>query len=198
MSVAIVTHPSTADGLLFGDQRQAAVALSQAIDGQRVLDSVQQQAGRADALFRDALGGRLVEAGGELLVGLNLGAALLGGWYKYRGLQAAARRTLENPGSGETVRLAEHRIVSRHAPYVDVVVNGQVAARVTFGIDLAFDIAMLQASVRAGRLMRLSAGECTASITWSLQGFEVARNESAPIQLPLHASLGEGIPLVAG
>lgn len=189
MTFSIETHPSTADVLLFGDPAHAASALAHAIDAPGVVDSVRQRVG-------GAFEGRLIESGGELLAGLNLGAAVLGGWYKYRGLQAAARRTLDSPGSGETVRLAEHKIVSRHAPYVDVLVSGQAVARVTFGIDLAFDIAMLQASVRAGRLMRLSAGECTASVTWSVQGFEIHRNDFAPITLPLHAALGEGIPLL--
>lgn len=189
MTISIETHPGTADVLLFGDPGHAASALAHAINMPGVADDVRQRVG---GFFERPL----IESGGWLLSGLNIGAALLGGWYKYRGLQAAARRTLDNPGVGETVRLAEHKIVSKHSPYVDVLVGGQVVGRVMFGIDLSFDIAMLQASVHRGRLTRLSAGECTASILWSVQGFEIHRNEFAPIVLPLHASLGEGIPLI--
>ncbi|MFG1876032.1 hypothetical protein ACGFIV_14465 [Sphaerisporangium sp. NPDC049003] len=196
MTVLIETKPSTADLLLFADPQNAAAALSQALDARRMLEAVGDEARRADSVFRNALNGKVAEAGGELLRGLDLGAVLLGGWQRYRDLRIAARKTVEEPSSTELVRLAEHRITSRHAPYVDVYVDGRRVTRVDFGIDLAFDITLMHASVRHGRLMSLGAGACTASVTWSVRGFPVAQNK-ASLALPLNVKLGKGILLYA-
>ncbi|WP_248959669.1 hypothetical protein [Sphaerisporangium perillae] len=194
MTVHIETEPGTADLLLFADPRNAAVELSRVLDARRTLERVEDGAQRAGSVFRDALNGRVAEAGGELLRGIDLGAVLLGGWQRYRELALAARRSVEQPGSTEMVRLAGHTITSKHAPYVDVYVEGQHVARVDFGIDLEFDVVLLQASIRNGRLMSLRAGDCTASITWSVEGFPVAQN-TARLTMPLQLRLGEGIPL---
>jgi hypothetical protein len=197
VTVLIETKPGTADLLLFAEPQSAAAALSRALDARRMLDPVAEGARRADSVFRSALNGRVAEAGGELLRGLDLGALLLGGWLRYRELRVAARKTVERPGSTELVRLAGHRITSSHAPYLDVFVDGRQVARVDFGIELEFDVVLLQAGVRDGRLMSLRAGDCTASVTWSVQGFPVAQNRAA-LSLPLHVGLGKGIPLQAG
>ncbi|MER6172427.1 hypothetical protein [Streptosporangium sp. NPDC001681] len=194
MTVSIETDPSTADLLLFGDPRYAAEALGEAIDAQRMLQTIRGGARRADTAFRDALNGNVAQAGSELLSGLDLGTCLLGGWSKYRELRLAARKTVENPGSTQLVRLAEHKITSNHAPYVEVFLDGKRVARVDFGIKLEFDIALLQAGVSQGRIMSFHAPACTASITWSVRGFTIARNE-APISFKARANLGKGIPL---
>lgn len=196
MTDFISTDPSSADLLLFTDPGQAVTSLAHAIDAEGVLDNVKERAGKAEAIFGDVLKGRVAEAGGELLKGLSLGGVLLGGWQRYRGLREAARRTLDDPGTSETVRLAQHTITSQHSPYVDVRVSGQPLGRITFGIALTFDIEMLQAGVLAGRLMRLGAGDCTAGITWSVQGFEVARKEFVLVSLPASVTLGDGIPIL--
>ncbi|MEV7966096.1 hypothetical protein AB0O34_08940 [Sphaerisporangium sp. NPDC088356] len=194
MTVLIETKPSTADLLLFANPENAVTALSEALDARRMLEAVGEGARRADSVFNSALNGKVAEAGGELLRGLDLGAVLLGGWQRYRDLRIAARKTVEQPGSTEVVRLAEHKITSRHAPYADVYVDGHRVTRVDFGIELAFDITLMQASVRDGRLISLGAGDCAASITWSVRGFPVAQNR-APLSLPFHVKLGEGILL---
>ena len=194
MTVLIETKPSTADLLLFADPRNAAEVLSQALDARRMLEAIGEGAGRADGAFHRVLNGEVAKAGGELLSGLDLGAVLLGGWQRYRDLRIAARSTVERPGSTETVRLAEHAITSKHSPYVDVFVDGQRVTRVAFGIDLSFTIALMQATVRDGRLVGLSAGDCEASVTWSVRNFPVARN-TMPIAIPLQVGLGRGIVL---
>lgn len=197
MTVLIETNPSTADLLLFADPQRAETKLSEVLDARRMLDSMGDGVQRADAVFRQTLNTRITDAAGELLRGLDLGSLLLGGWQRYRELRIAARNSVEHPGSTEMVRLAGHRITSKHAPYVEVFVDGQQVARVDFGVDLEFDIALLQAAVRNGRLMSLRAGDCTASIIWSVEGFEVARNK-AKLTLPLQVRLGAGILLYEG
>ncbi|MBT2231968.1 hypothetical protein [Nonomuraea sp. NEAU-A123] len=192
MIVTFTTHPSTADLLLYADPRHAAQELSRAVDAHRVLDEItrQVQAPPGELLHKAA------EAGATLLGGIDVGSVLLGGWAKYRSLRAAARRTLDNPGLGLMVPLAEHEVVSHHEPYVEVQVNGQPVGRVTFGIDLILHLTMVTASVRAGRLMRLTGGACTAAIACKIHGVEVARKEFELVTLPINRDLGEGFPLL--
>ncbi|MFC4586775.1 hypothetical protein [Sphaerisporangium corydalis] len=194
MTVHIETNPSTADLLLFANPQNAAAELSRALEARRMLELVEDGARRADSAFHEALNGHVAKAGGEPLSGLDLGAVLLGGWQRYRDLRIAARTTLERPGTTETVSLAEHTITSRHAPYVDVYVDGRRVTRVEFGIDLSFSLSLMEATVRDGRLMTLGVGGCVASITWSVRGFTVARNERQ-LGLPRQVGLGRGIPL---
>ncbi|MFF5109542.1 hypothetical protein [Streptosporangium sp. NPDC000509] len=195
MTVHIETEPGTADLLLFPDPGNATAELSRALDTHRTLERVEDGPQRAGSAFRGALNGRVADAGGELLRGIELGTVLLGGWLQYRELGLAARRSVEQPGSTEIVRLDGHTITSKHAPYVDVYIEGQYVARIGFGIDLEFGVGLLQASIRNGRLMSLRAGDCTASITWSVEGFPVAQN-TARLTMPLQLRLGDGIRLV--
>ncbi|MEU4703320.1 hypothetical protein [Nonomuraea dietziae] len=192
MTAAFTTHPSSADLLLYADPKRAAQELSQAVDARRVLDEIAQQvqAPRGELVHKAA------EAGAALLGGIDVGSVLLGGWARYRSLRAAARKTLDNPGMGLMVPLAEHEVVSHHEPYVEVQVNGQPMGQVMFGVDLILHLTMVQASVSAGRLMLLTGGDCTASIACTIQGVEVARKDCALVTLPINCGFGEGYPLL--
>ncbi|TMR95096.1 hypothetical protein [Nonomuraea basaltis] len=192
MTVTFTTHPSTADLLLYADPGRAAEKLSQAMDARRVLDEIRQQVQTPPG----DLARKAAEAGVELLQGIDVGMVLLNGWSKYRNLRAAARRTLDEPGTGQMVPIAEHQVVSHHEPYVEVQINGQPMGRVTFGVDLILHVTMLQASVRAGRLMRLTGGDCTASIVCKIQGVEVAKQDFVMVTLPINRDFGEGYPLL--
>ncbi|MEU7827589.1 hypothetical protein [Nonomuraea sp. NPDC049129] len=192
MTAAFTTHPSTADLLLYVDPDRAAEELSRAVDNRQVLDEIRQQV----RIPSGELAHKAGEAGAELLQGIDLGSVLLNGWAKYRDLRAAARKTLDNPGTGQVVPLAEHEVVSHHEPYVEVQVNGQPMGRVTFGVDLILHVTMMQAGVRAGRLMLLTGGDCTAAIACTIQGVEVARKDCALVTLPINCDLGEGYPLL--
>jgi hypothetical protein len=192
VSVSFTTHPSTAGLLFYADREQAARKLSEAVDAHRLIDEITRQVQAPPGeLVRQA-----AEAGADLLGGIDVGSVLLGGWVKYRVLRAAARKTLDNPGPGQMVPLAEHEIVSHHEPYVEVQVNGQAVGRVTFGVDLILHLTLVQAFVHAGRLMRLTGGDCKAAIAFKIQGVEVDRRELVLVKLPINRDLGEGIPLL--
>ncbi|MFG1707866.1 hypothetical protein ACFLIM_32130 [Nonomuraea sp. M3C6] len=192
MTATFTTHPSTAELLLYADPGRAAEELSRAVDAHRVLDEIRQQVQTPPGELVHKAGA----AGAELLRGIDVGSVLLGGWAKYRNLRAAARRTLDNPGTGQMVPIAEHEVVSHHNPYVEVQVNGQPVGRVSFGVDLILHVTLLQASVRDGRLMRLTGGDCTAAIACKIQGIEVARKDFVLVTLPINRDLGAGFPLL--
>ncbi|WP_433443657.1 hypothetical protein [Nonomuraea sp. CA-141351] len=193
MTVSFATNPSTADLLVFADPSSAVEELSRALDARRMLDEIGQNARLPPGELLD----KAARAGGELLQGIDLGSVLLGGWQKYRSLRDAARKTLSDSSDiGQMVPLAEHEIVSRHEPWVEVRINGRPAGKITFCIELIFHVTMLQAFVRRGRLMRLAGGDCTVAVSCKVQGFEVAKPELMRIGLPINRDLGEGIPLL--
>ncbi|NUR92798.1 MAG: hypothetical protein HOY71_52745 [Nonomuraea sp.] len=192
MTVTFSTQPSTADLLLRADPRQVVDELARAVDAGGVAAELAREVNApAGELVRKA-----AAAGGELLQGIDVGAVLLEGWSRYRALRLAARDTLDNPGTGRLVPLLEHEIVSHHEPYVEVQVNGQAVTRIPIGVDLKLRLVLVQASVRNGRLMRLTGGTCTAAIAFSMRGVELASRDLVKVALPLNRDLGEGIPLL--
>ncbi|MBP2706792.1 hypothetical protein JOL79_23575 [Microbispora sp. RL4-1S] len=195
MTVFIETDPSTADLLAFADPREAVRDLGAVLGARRVLETVGDGVRRLDATFRGDLTGSVAQAGARLLGELDLGTVLLVAWTRYRALVDAGHRTKGPDGGAEVVRLAEHTITSEHAPWVEVLVEGQQAYRVDFGVKLEFVIASLNAYVAHGRLTNLHAGDCTATITWSVRDFPIKQTKFAR-SIPLRVRLGDGIPLV--
>ncbi|MGP3910164.1 hypothetical protein [Nonomuraea sp. 10N515B] len=190
MTVSFRTDPNTADLLLYANPQKAGEELTRRMDG--ALDEIRQQVRTPPGELAD----KAATAGVELLRGINVGSVLLSGWATYRNLRAAARRTLDNPGTGQMVPLVDHEVVSRHEPSVEVQVNGQPVGRLRFGIDLVLHVTGLQASVRNGRLIRLTGGDCVASAVCKVQGVEVARQDYVLVTLPINRDLGEGYPIL--
>ncbi|MEW9549589.1 hypothetical protein [Nonomuraea sp. NPDC050783] len=192
MTVTFTTHPSTADLLLSADPERARAELARALDTQRVLDGTRHLLHTPP----EVLTGEAARAGVELLRGIDLGSVLLNGWVKYRRLREAARYTLDNPGAGQMVPLAEHEIVSEHKPYIEVRLDGQPVARLNCGVNLVLHLTFVQASVRAGRLVRLTGGDCAVSIVFKIEGVEVGKARLVAVTLPLNRDFGDGIPLL--
>ncbi|MCK2217667.1 hypothetical protein MF672_028310 [Actinomadura sp. ATCC 31491] len=192
MTVTFTTHPSTADLLLCADPGRAAEELARVLDARRVLEDVQRGLHTPPEL----LAGEAARAGVELLRGIDLGSVLLNGWARYRRLREAARETLDNPGTGKVVPLAEHEIVSHHEPWIEVQVDGQPVARLTCAVDLVLHLTFVRAGVRAGRLVRLTGGDCEAAVVFRIEGVEVGRVRLVTVTLPLNRDLGEGYPLL--
>ena len=120
-----------------------------------------------------------------------LGAA----WRKYEPLAAAARRSLESPGTAEIVELLDHRITSSHQPGVDITVDGVKVAEIRLDVEVAIEIHGLTAVVTDGRLSALRTGRGEASLNVSVDGAPLPP-VTRPFDLAMEMDLGEGIPLI--
>lgn len=186
MAEGITTQPASVCGVLFpGDD--AAEALGR---------SLQPPTGAVSSLSRSARRAFARDLS-ELAVGLvdlDLVQALVNGWQKHHELTAAARRTQRAPGSRETVRLATHRIVSRHEPTIDVLTGDALIARITLKLELTLEVAALEASVSRGRLLALHSGDVKVTAALAIAGVSLP-SRSTQLRLPVEVPLGDGIPL---
>jgi hypothetical protein len=125
---------------------------------------------------------------------VDLSAVLAEGWTRYAALRDAGRATVADPATSKVVELARHEITSAQRPYVDVLVNEVPVTRVNLELRLVLVIVGLAATVRAGRLVHLTGGDCEATATLAVEGATVL---SRPwrLDLPLEVPLGAGIPL---
>jgi hypothetical protein len=120
-----------------------------------------------------------------------LGAA----WRKWEPLAAAARRSLETPGSTEIVELLDHRITSSHQPGVDITVDGVKIAEIRLDVEIAIEIHGLTAVVTGSRLSALRTGRGEASLNVSVDGTPLPPL-TRPFDLAMELDLGEGILLI--
>lgn len=128
---------------------------------------------------------------------VDLAAVLAAGWSHYAALRDAGRATLADPAVSRVVELARHEITSEQHPYVDVLVDEVPVTRVNLQVRLVLVIVGLAATVRAGRLVTLTGGDCEATASFAVEGTTVL---SRPwrLDLPLEVTLGAGIPLTQG
>jgi hypothetical protein len=130
----------------------------------------------------------------QLAVGV--GEGLVEGLSTVGALAGAARRTRDAPGLPEDVVLAEYSISKPYEPTVDVLVDGQVVATLTFDVRLALTVRAAEAVVDAGRLTALKIGALVAGATLSLQGWELAAPQARLFD-GVVVPLGRGVPLTA-
>lgn len=127
---------------------------------------------------------------------VDIGDIVLTCWCKHRTLQRAAQRTLDVPGSRETVRLAAHRISHTAEPYVDVLLGDRRVARLSLSLSVVIDVTGVEASVADGCLVALHCGDATATVSLAVDDVPVARR-STRLDLPIDIALGTGVPLSA-
>jgi hypothetical protein len=186
----LLAGPSTARDLLFEDagaDPSAGLALGLAPNLDGLLPGA-LASGVRQSISRD------VAAAAVGLMELDLSDVLASGWQRHSALRAAGRRTRQEPGTQETVVLAEHRISYEAHPYVDVLVADVHLTRVSVTLLLTADVTGLAASVSDGRLTGLSAGRALLTAALELAGAPVARR-SVDVQLPLAVVLGDGLRL---
>jgi hypothetical protein len=128
---------------------------------------------------------------------IDLGDVLLEALRTGQELVAAARRTRDRPGPPEDVVLYDCPITQPYEVTVDVLVDGQVRASVTFDVEVSLTLRAAEAVVDAGRLTGLRLGAVVAGASLSLHGVVLAAPETRVIN-GLHVPLGQGVPLTAG
>lgn len=186
----MLAPPSTAHGVLFaGATADPAAGLA--------VDLGDQLDGDLPATVGGAVRRTVARDVADAAMGfthLDLTEVLAAGWQKHTLLRAAGRRTLDAPGTRETVVLEEHRISHEAHPYVDVLLGEARVTRVTLTLVVSVDVTALAASVSAGRLTRLTSGRAVFTAALDIAGAPLTRH-SKEVQLPLALDLGQGLRL---
>jgi hypothetical protein len=140
------------------------------------------------------LGKSVVEAAVGLL-DINLGDLVLDGWIKHNELLAAGRRTQRAPAQPEDVVLAEHQITSTHHPSVEVYIDNQRVATLTFDLEVSLDLLGVVAVVSAGKLIAFRVGDATIRAELSMSG-RVLVKRAMRCRIGALVPLGNGVALV--
>ncbi|HEX9359029.1 MAG TPA: hypothetical protein VF933_35130 [Streptosporangiaceae bacterium] len=196
MTTAITTQSISASAFLFGDNQDSVDALARALDENGVVGSLGAALNNLSRAGRAAVGNQIATVAHGLL-DLDLGDLVVGGWFKFADLTAAAKRSVAAPGSSQIVDLVTHCITSTHSPHVEVLVNDTRVATVRFELCITFTVKGVAATVRDGHLVALQTGTCDVAGTLAAEGRQLAKRE-AHLELPLLLHLGDGIPLLRG
>jgi hypothetical protein len=140
-----------------------------------------------------ALAAELTAAAGGLLEE-ELGAILLAGLMTYQGLIDAGRETIADEDLTVLVTLDDHLVRVVHEPHIDVHADRRRVYELRLTLSVAFTVQGLAATVRAGRLIHVRIGRCTAEVALSWQQGSLLENSDL-VEAPLVIRLGCGVPI---
>jgi hypothetical protein len=127
------------------------------------------------------------------LLDINLIDVLVGAWNKYQGLRKYLDREKYSPTQSVLVPLGEHTVKSEHQPYVEVLINDEVVARITFHVALAFTVRGVLLLVQDGRIKSVKTGEIKGKGTVKCEEALLLEQDFRTVSLPGTVDLGEGI-----
>jgi hypothetical protein len=129
------------------------------------------------------------------LLDMNLIDLLLGAWNKYQGLKKYLDKEKYPPTQSVLVPLGEHTVRSEHRPYVEVLINDEVVARITFQVALVFTVRGVLLLVQDGRIRSVKTGEIKGKGTVKCEEALLLEQDFRTVSLPGTVDLGEGIPI---
>jgi hypothetical protein len=194
MTPAVPNYPRTATDLLFGSGANAPQALARQITSATTGANLDRALRHLPQATREAAVREAATTGAALL-DVDLTGLLLAAWRTHRKLVGAARSTLAAPGSTELVDLTDHQVTTTQQPSVEVLVDGRRVATLHLSLSIVFDVSVLVAGIKAGRLVALHSGRCDVTATLTIQGTDVL-TKSAHLDLPGVIPLTPGIRLL--
>lgn len=126
---------------------------------------------------------------------LSIGDVLVAGWNTCQALLEYADPARHPPEEVANVTLWEHTITSSHEPRVELLVNGDKVATITFGVDLELHFESATLTIQAGKILEVKTGTCVGKGVLKCEGAVLAERSSAEIALPGRLSFGDGIPI---
>lgn len=190
MIASALTETVTVRDLLYGDTSAEPI--------RALTDSLHQSGTVSNLVARFPGASPLVESEMARQTDDQLSLTLLDlavdGWKKFDELMAAARRTRDNSGARETVKLVRHKIESRHPWTVQVFVNGKSAGTVEVELTVCFDMDMVVLVVQQGRITSIESGRCAITAALAIARTEVIKRH-VRFDLCLRMSFGHGLIL---
>jgi hypothetical protein len=139
------------------------------------------------------------------LLDLQLNGVIVGGFQLGTALMKAARETAATPGSYRQVTVKTYTIPWDHEMDVDILLNRQKLASITFVAGLEITITGLAAIVRDGKITAITGGDTVVRVqllartTSPVQVDVPLAHAHREFELPAELAVpGDGIALVAG
>ena len=129
------------------------------------------------------------------LLDVRLIDIMTGAWCKYRSLRKYADPEQHPPDESILVPLAEHDIDSKHAPAIEVTLNGTPVLTLTVSIDLALHFKSAILRIQDGRIREVRPGEVHAEGKIAIGMVVIAERKSRTFVLPGAIDLRSGIAI---
>jgi len=109
---------------------------------------------------------------------------LVGGWRKHAEVRTQLKATAADPSRTALVHLARHTLRSSHTPSIQIRSGGASLATIAFSVDVSFDIAAVELTLRRGEIEVIRPGEVTVRGTVKVENAVILERAAGPIVLP--------------
>lgn len=126
---------------------------------------------------------------------LPLEELLRAAWSSLVELQEYRDTERHPPEETSSLRFGKHNVVSKHHPQVDILLNEQEIATLTFDVQLTLKVIGTTLTVRDGRIWQARGSEFEAEATLAYRGFQLMKKRTERFRLPGTLEFKEGIPI---
>jgi hypothetical protein len=109
---------------------------------------------------------------------------LVGAWNKSYALGQQLEKSAKSPGKDVFLQLAEHKITSKHEPYLALFHDGQEIGRLPFTVSVELVLQGAVLRIRDGRIEEVETGRIKGKGTVKCGGAILAEKELQPITIP--------------
>ena len=130
------------------------------------------------------------------LLNIDILEILARGWGKYSEFLEYLDKEKYPPDETVFVPLIEHKLISKHSPSLQLVINEKSLGKIEFDVNLEFLLKGAILKIRDGRIMGAKIGTVEGKGDVQYDGFKLFEAESQPIGLPVNIDLNPGIPII--
>jgi hypothetical protein len=118
------------------------------------------------------------------LLDIRLGDVLAGAWNKARAVKRSLEKSTKDPGKEILLELAEHKIMSKHEPYLELLRNGVRVATLKFNVDLELTLQGAVLRILDGKIKDVQVGQIKGKGTIKGGGAILLEKSIGPIEIP--------------
>lgn len=117
-------------------------------------------------------------------------------WIKNDILKKHTQIKEASPDETILIPLAEHSIKSQHHPYLEILLNENVVAKVNFEIIVSFNVKGIILKIQNKKLIEISTGECMVEGDLICENIKIFEIELRKIELPGVIKLENGKSII--
>jgi hypothetical protein len=118
------------------------------------------------------------------LLDISVLDVMLGAWRTRSDFRKHVRASAADPTKAIVIPLGAHRITSEHRPSIEIRSDGRVLAKLSFPIEVTFDVEAAQLTLRGGAVKEIRTGEVKARGTVKFEDAVILERDLEPIRLP--------------
>ena len=142
----------------------------------------------------DAFFEQMIKQVSELL-NIDVGTILGSAWSKYEEFLEYRDQEKYPPEEIVLVPLAEHTIISEHAPCLRPQINKVSLGEIKFDISLELALKGVILKIQNGKIMEATLGSCEGKGSVKHGDFSILERQTEPFSVPGSLSLGEGLAI---